>query len=237
MLGTGTDTHSPVYGRCLNGDKTSTGRVIEDCLAVEIRVAGDDCPLADATRTTGETVDAHPPQLRHDGNALLRFDTMARSAVIEDLDADDRIRYLHVARTDDRAQCRCLSTHQCVVHELVSAGFLAESLSYQGDETLFTGVVVGREVLAGIVDRAAETVGVTLERVNPLGPEGHGPVGQALDVTEKQAAALRAAHRLGYFEVPRESTAADVAGELGIGKTAFLERLRRGQRDLIGQLF
>lgn len=211
--------------------------MIEECLAVEIRVAGDDCPLADATRITGETADARPPQLRHDGNALLRFDTANRSSIIEKLDADERIRYLHVARTDDQAQCRCLSTDQCVVHELVSAGFLAESLRYQGDETLFTGAVVGREVLAGIVDRAAETVGVTLERVNPLGPEGYGPVGQALDVTEKQATALRTAHRLGYFDVPRKVTAADVAAELEIGKTAFLERLRRGQRDLIGQLF
>lgn len=210
--------------------------MIEECLAVEIRVAGDDCPLADATRRTGETVDAHPPQLRHDGNALLRFDTTAEASLVEELDVDERIRYLHVARTDDRAQCRCLSTHQCVVHELVSTGFLAESLRYEGDETLFSGAVVGREVLAGIVDRAAETVGVTLERVNPLGPEGHGQVEQALNVTEKQTAALRAAHRLGYFQVPRETTASEVADDLGIGKTAFLERLRRGQRDLVGQL-
>lgn len=210
--------------------------MIEECLAVEIRVSGDDCPLADATRDTGVTVDAHPPQLRYDENALLRFAAPTNPDLTTTLDTDPRIRYLHVARTDDRQQYRCLSTHPCVVHELVSAGFLVESLRYQGDDTLFMGAVVGRDVLSGIVDRAAETVGVTLERVNPLGDEASGDVGRVLDLTDKQLAALHTAHELGYFAVPRSVTATEVAAELGIGKTAFLERLRRGERRLIEQL-
>lgn len=210
--------------------------MIEECLAVEIRVDGDDCPLADVTRGLGTSIDAHPPQLRYDEHALLRFDASRGTGVIERLDDDDRIRYLHVAPSDGLAECRCLSTHPCVVHELVSAGFLVESLRYRGDETLFTGAVVGRDVLAGVIDRAAETVGVSLERVNPLGPEGHSSLGRALDVTGKQATALRMAHDMGYFEVPREVTADEVAAALGVGKTAFLERLRRGQRGLVGQV-
>ncbi|MFB6105096.1 MAG: helix-turn-helix domain-containing protein [Halobacteriaceae archaeon] len=210
--------------------------MIEECLAVEIRVTGDDCPLAEATRTTGVAVDAHPPQLRHDGNALLRFDAPATEALARTLDADDRVRYLHVARGSDRFQYRCLSTDPCVVHDLVSGGFLAASLRYHGDDTVFTGAVVGREVLEGIVDRAAETVGVSLERVNPLGPDATGPVGRVLDLTDKQREALHTAHSMGYFAVPRETTAAEVAAELGIGKTAFLERVRRGERRLVEQL-
>lgn len=210
--------------------------MIEECLAVEIEVTGDDCPLADATRATGTVVDAHSPQLRADGAALLRFEAPRTGGVIETLDADDRIRYFHVAGGGERAQCRCLSTSPCVIHELVSVGFLVESLRYRGDRTLFTGAVVGREVLSGVIDRAAETVGVSLERVNPMGPEGVGGVGRVLDLSEKQTEALRAAHRAGYFDVPRGATASEVADELGIGKTAFLERLRRGQRNLVGQM-
>jgi predicted DNA binding protein len=37
--------------------------------------------------------------------------------------------------------------------------------------------------------------------------------------------------------VPREVTAADVAAELGISKSAFLERLHRAERTLFRQLF
>lgn len=209
--------------------------MIEECLAVEIEVTGDDCPLADATRATGTVVDAHPPQLRTDGAALLRFEAPRTAGVIDTLDRDDRIRYFHVASGGERAQCRCLSTSPCVIHELVSVGFLVESLRYRGDRTLFTGAVVGRDVLSGVINRAAETVGVSLERVNPMGPEGGG-VGRVLDLTDKQTAALRAAERAGYFDVPRGATATEVATELGIGKTAFLERLRRGQRSLVGQM-
>lgn len=210
--------------------------MIEECLAVEIRVDGDDCPLADATRETDTVVDARPPQLRYDDNALLRFDGPVNQDLTDALDFDDRIRYLHVAEADTRNQYRCLSTDPCIVHELVSAGFLAESLRYQGDDTVFTGAVVGRDVLAGIVDQAADTVGVTLERVNPMGTDASGAVGRVVDLTDKQVDALRIAHRMGYFEVPRETTAADVADALGIGKTAFLERLHRGQRRLVDQV-
>lgn len=210
--------------------------MIEECLAVEIRVDGDDCPLADATRETGAVVDARPPQLRYDDNALLRFDGPDSQPLTNALDFDDRIRYLHVATAEDRNQYRCLSTDPCIVHELVSAGFLVESLRYHGDDTLFTGAVVGREVLAGIVDQAADTVGVTLERVNPMGPDATGAVGRVVDLSNKQLQALRTAHKMGYFEVPRETTAAEAAAELDIGKTAFLERLHRGQRRLVEQI-
>jgi predicted DNA binding protein len=42
---------------------------------------------------------------------------------------------------------------------------------------------------------------------------------------------------MGFFSVPREADASEVAAELGIGKSAFLERLRRGQATLFAQLF
>jgi predicted DNA binding protein len=42
---------------------------------------------------------------------------------------------------------------------------------------------------------------------------------------------------MGYFSVPRETTASEVAAELGISKSAFLERLRRGQDGLFAQVF
>ncbi|UPW00273.1 helix-turn-helix domain-containing protein [Halorussus gelatinilyticus] len=212
--------------------------MIDECLVVEFSVTGDDCPLAEATRETGATIDARPPQLRHDDYALLRFSAGAEADELADaLDADERIRYLHVSRTDSRTNFRCLSKHPCVVHELTDAGFMAETLQYREGTERYTGAVVGHDVLQGVLSAAAETVGVSLERVFPLGSEDDEAVAQRWDVTPAQEVALRTAMEMGYFSVPRGATAAAVADELGISKSAFLERLRRGQATLFAQVF
>jgi predicted DNA binding protein len=209
--------------------------VIEECLVVEFAVEGDDCPLAAATRHTGATVECRPPQLRRDDNALLRFST-SDPAVGEVLDGDDRVRYLHAAGGDGRTEYRCLSLHPCVVHELTDAGFLVDGLRYRDGTERYTGAVVGHDVLEGVLEAAGEAVGVTLERVYPLGGDAEDALAQGWGLTPAQRAAIRTAHEMGYFSVPRAATAGTVADELGISKSAFLERLRRGQATLFGQL-
>ncbi|PSP28725.1 helix-turn-helix domain-containing protein [Halobacteriales archaeon QH_2_65_14] len=54
-------------------------------------------------------------------------------------------------------------------------------------------------------------------------------------LTDEQREVLQVAHDLGYFDVPRSATLADVAAELGISSQAASERLRRGHRQLIAQ--
>ena len=211
--------------------------MIEECLEVEFRVEGDDCPLAEASRTVGASIDARPPQLRDDGNTLLRFSSPEHQEFVEHLDADDRIRYLHVARTDDRLNFRCLSKHRCIVHELVSAGFMVEALRYRDGDAIFTGAVVGHEVLRGVMDTAGEAVGVRLERVSALGAEDDETVAQRWDLTPRQEETLRTALEAGYFSVPRDVTAGELAEMMGISKSALLERLRRGQAGLLSQVF
>jgi len=210
--------------------------VIAECLVVEFRVSGDGCPLAAASEAAGVAVDAAPPLRRSDGFSLLRFSAPG-TGVGDYLDADDRVRYLHRAATEDRYTHRCLSRELCVVHELIDVGFLAETIRYEAGSERYLGAVVGQDVLGGVLEAAGRTVGVTLERVSPLGEEADAAIETRWDLTPKQAAALRVAHELGYFEVPRACTAGEVADELGISKTAFLERLRRAQGALVGQAF
>lgn len=213
--------------------------MIDECLVVEFRVTGDDCPLAAATRETGTVVEANPPQLRQDGNVLLQCSTTAEDAdaLANVLDADDRLRYLHAAGAGERVNVRCLSKHPCVVQRLTDAGFMVESIRYDDGEERYTGAVVGRDVLEGVMAAAGETVGVTLQRVYPLGSEDDQPVAERWPFTTAQEAALRTAYDLGYFEVPRRADAGEVADALGISKSAFLERLRRGQAAIFEQLF
>jgi predicted DNA binding protein len=211
--------------------------MIDECLMAEFRIRGDDCPLADASRATDATVDVAPPLLRDDGNVLLRFSSAPDDELTEVLDADDRIRYLYRGLVEDRYSYRCLSLQRSVVHELVSSGFMVESLRYQRGDAVLTGAVVGQEILQAVMETAGETVGVELERVYALGPAGDDTVAERWDLTPAQTEALRTAVEMGYFTVPREVTATDVADAIGISKSAFLERLRRAQGALFSQLF
>lgn len=211
--------------------------MIDECLAVEFEVNDDDCPLADATREVDVRIDAEPPQLRYDGNVLLQFIAPPNDRLPTILDADDRIRYLHLAEGDDHDTYRCLSKHTCVVHDLVSSGFMVESLQYQNGCGVFFGAVVGREVLKGVMARAGETVGVQLRRAYMLGDDAEVTPTRQWDITPGQAECIQQALELGYFSIPREATASDVADELGISKSAFLERLHRAEKTLFRQIF
>lgn len=211
--------------------------MIDECLMLEVRVEGDDCPLCETARAVDATVDARPPQLRADGTALLRFSASPGGPVTERLDADDRVRYLYRSVTDGRHTYRCLSLHPCVVHDLVSAGFMVDYLTYERGAATLTGAVVGKEVLRDVMETAGETVGVRLERAHTLTAEDDEPIARRWDLTPAQEESLRRAVEMGYFTVPRRATASDVAETIGISKSAFLERLHRALNALLSQVF
>ncbi len=53
------------------------------------------------------------------------------------------------------------------------------------------------------------------------------------DLSESQAEALAAALEAGYYEIPRETTTAEVAAELDIARRTFEEHLRRAENKLV----
>lgn len=59
----------------------------------------------------------------------------------------------------------------------------------------------------------------------------------AADLTEKQAAALRAAYHHGYYEQPRKSSAKEIAGALGVVHSTYLQHLRTAQQKLFETLY
>lgn len=52
-------------------------------------------------------------------------------------------------------------------------------------------------------------------------------------LTDPQREALRKAHEMGYFEVPRRVSLSELADELGVSATSASERLRRGNDRLV----
>lgn len=211
--------------------------MIDECLVVEFRVQNDDCPLCGATTMVDVEIDAHAPHHRSDGYDLLQFSSPKSDRLTRILDEDDRISYLHVSKTDGRYRYRCLSKHPCVVPRLVDSGLIVDTLCYRNGEAMIFGAVVGRDVLKGVMEAAGDTVGVQLERIYPLESEAKETPSQRWDLTPAQEECIRTALEMGYFEIPRETSTEAVADELGISKSAFLERLRRGEQALFEQFF
>lgn len=54
--------------------------------------------------------------------------------------------------------------------------------------------------------------------------------------TDKQAEALVAAAKSGYYKSPRHATTAEVAQTLGLGRSAFEERLRGAENRVLGSI-
>ena len=74
-----------------------------------------------------------------------------------------------------------------------------------------------------------ENAGFALRRLTRDGdPEAPGN-----GLTDPQREALRTAHGMGYFDIPRAASLDDVAAELGITASSLSERLRRAQTHLV----
>lgn len=67
-------------------------------------------------------------------------------------------------------------------------------------------------------------------------PEWRSPIAAA-DLTEKQAAALRAAYHHGYYEQPRKRSAAEIAESLGVAHSTYLQHLRMAQQKVFANLY
>lgn len=72
---------------------------------------------------------------------------------------------------------------------------------------------------------------VDIARIYAL-DEGRDERYYGLTDEQREAIALAAEH--GYYEIPRETTAQDIADDIGISHQALSERIRRGHGNLIG---
>lgn len=215
--------------------------MIDECLVVEFTVAGNDCPVVEATEDHDVVVDENPPAHRDDERALLHFHAEGEvDEYTEALDDRGEIDYLQVTNGGSVAQCRCLLHDDCVLRVLTTAGFMPHEIRLVDGTERFRGSVVGRDVLRDVIQTAQELGNVKLERVAELTPDAN--VDQGLDatiessLTKQQREALIAALEQGYFNVPRGATATDVADELGISKSSFLGRMKRAQQTVFEQL-
>lgn len=110
----------------------------------------------------------------------------------------------------------------------------------------FDGVVTVTEwdAFRTLADRIQERFGrfelLSVSQVETTGEAlGSGQLGRVLrtELSDEQLTVLRTAHRMGYFEVPRQASADEIAAELDIAQSTLSERLRLAETRLFDLLF
>lgn len=111
--------------------------------------------------------------------------------------------------------------------------FAVSNREIRVDETGFDVSIVGTQ--SGVTESIEQYhhigVDVVLERITDYG----GPRSALEALTDRQRDVLVTAVELGYFEVPREASAADVAAEFDLDQSTVTEHLRRAERNLLAE--
>ena len=99
-----------------------------------------------------------------------------------------------------------------------------------GDRGATVSLVGPQEAIAGTVGEY-EAEGVSPE-LRQLGGYGGGERPLA-ELTDRQREVVETAYKAGYYEVPREATAAEVAAGLDLDPSTVVEHLQRAERNLM----
>lgn len=109
------------------------------------------------------------------------------------------------------------------------------SAGNRGDDWTFRVLFPERAAVSATYDDcAAHDVDLDIERIYDL---SDSRLLGRFDLTDGQLETIRVALEKGYYEVPRGTTLEELSAELGVSHQALSERLRRGHRTLIENVF
>lgn len=215
----------------------------DEYVIVELAVEGVGCPLVEATRDHDVVVEERPPALQPDGTPRVHFDAegdvAAMASTVEDHDAVSDVQF---TESESIGTCRAAIEGECLLAPLIEVGFLPHEIRIVDGVERLWGSVPGRDRLEDVIAAAREHGSVRLERATTVTETPAGDSTRPRDrpdtaLTKRQREAIVTAQAMGYFEVPRRADATAVADELGISKSAFLDRLKRAQSTLFADLF
>lgn len=192
-----------------------------------LRTALERVPKAefDVVRVAAHDADHVMPYLWVSADDLEELDAALREdnsidelALIEDLD-DERLYRMH-----------WVDQIHVVIHVLVEEEATILNLHGKDDRWRLRILFPDRDSLSATYDFCQDTgLSVDVRNIYEISDTRHGLYG----LTEEQHETLMMALEAGYYDVPRDSTADDLAGDLSISHQAVSERLRRGHRSLV----
>ena len=123
-----------------------------------------------------------------------------------------------------------LADHDCL---------LVPPLKYEDGAKWCRVLALDPENLTAFYRDVAAEFPVTVESKREVGSvQGDRPLltlDSALpDLSPRQREALATAHAMGYYRIPRDSTTAELAAEMGVERRTFEEHLRRAENKLLG---
>ena len=210
---------------------------------VRARLAVSDppnCPVADVATDAGTDVDDLSwTRETEDGRIVEEFHAAAEPAPADDADLDRVFTAdgegVYRLRRDPDAECPCevVESLGCPVDDVSvdgDTGTLHLSL-YLADVAALRSVVADLDSMAGAVELRY------LVRDGDDDDDADEVVVDRGRLTDRQREVVETAHRMGYFEYPRDANAETVADELGVGVSTFAEHLAAAQSRLLTELF
>ncbi len=139
-----------------------------------------------------------------------------------------------IASLRDVSVLPLLTEHQAIPHRIVAKNAQLEVIASVQDWNELKDVAGAIEAEYG----SLELIGTT--QTDRIGfPLGSNKIKQSMSgkLSDKQLQVLEAAYQMGYFKVPQEVTAEEIATELNISRATLSERLRRVQHNFCELLF
>jgi len=139
-----------------------------------------------------------------------------------------------ISDLSDASVLTLLTGNQAIPHRLVARNAHLDVIASVRDWNHLKDVADTVEDEHG----SLELVGTT--QTESIGfPLGSNKIKQSMSgkLSDKQLEVLETAYRMGYFKVPQEVTAEEIASELDISRSTLSERLRRVEHNFCALLF
>lgn len=169
----------------------------------------------------------------------------AAPAVASDLLASatgDDVRVVHERSGGGAGRITWRVGDDSLLGHLAARGGRVTGVDADGDETTYTVEIASDRDARSLLDRVLRAfpgtrLAAKRELDRPVGPRpGFGEAGFET-LTERQAEALEAAYRAGYFRWPRDHSAEEIADLLGVSRPTLQRHLRRAEQRLFCDLF
>ncbi|MFC4246379.1 bacterio-opsin activator domain-containing protein [Natribaculum luteum] len=147
-----------------------------------------------------------------------------------------------VCDRDDECLFRFVVTGSSIVATLAEHGAVVRSLSADGGEGRLTAELSETADVRSVVEAVSGShPGASLvgQRERERTAETRGEFRTTLEerFTDRQREAIQRAHFGGFFAWPRESSGEDLAEQMDVSQSTFLQHLRAGQRKVFEEIF
>ena len=222
---------------------------------VSLRIWHPDCWTLETTADVDAGLIAHGVY-EHDGvvasRATAYADTTADiDALIERIEESELTEEVKVINEYFRPRDRSASAgnatqellveyepHNSIHDAFVSRGFLPEEAirAHDGHEYWTVIVAASRANIQNRLDEIREEMDaeITVKGMKSAGT-GTAQAAPGQQLSERQREVFQLARNEGYYTWPRGTSASDLAGQIGISKTTFLEHLRKAEAKILGQ--